>query len=65
MIDTLDVTSRVCFDHAGNYWKNRAGELLFSQNYEGYKFPDEKQMVLALIDEGLNAKNRRPDFLNL
>jgi radical SAM superfamily enzyme YgiQ (UPF0313 family) len=65
MISGLDVTSRVCFDHAGNYWKNRAGELLFSHAYEGYKFPEEKEMVLALIDEGLKAKNRRPDFLNL
>lgn len=65
MIDTLDVTSRFCFDHAGNYWKNRGGELLFSQSYEGYKFPDEKTTVLALIDEGLKAENRRPGRLNL
>jgi radical SAM superfamily enzyme YgiQ (UPF0313 family) len=65
MIDSLDVTSRVCFDHAGNFWKNSAGELLFSQSYEGYKFPEEKKTVLALIDEGLKADNRRPDRLNL
>jgi hypothetical protein len=65
MIDALDVTSRVCFDHAGNYWKNRAGELLFSQSYEGYKFPEEKKTVLALIDEGLTAGNRRPTLLRL
>jgi radical SAM superfamily enzyme YgiQ (UPF0313 family) len=65
MISRLDVTSRVCFDHAGNYWKNRAGELLFSQSYEGYKFPDEKITVLTLIDEGLKAENRRPDSFNL
>ncbi len=65
MITGLDVTSRVCFDHAGNYWKNKAGELLFSQSYEGYKFPEEKETVLALIDEGLKARNRRPNILNL
>jgi radical SAM superfamily enzyme YgiQ (UPF0313 family) len=65
MIDALDVTSRVCFDHAGNYWKNRAGELLFSQSYEGYKFPEEKKIILALIDEGLKAGNRRPTSLSL
>ncbi len=65
MIAHLDVTSRVCFDHAGNYWKNKAGELLFSQGYEGYKFPEEKETVLTLIDEGLKAKNRRPTILNL
>ena len=65
MIDMLDVTSRVCFDHAGNYWKNRAGGFLLSHSYEGYKFPEEKSAVLALIDEGLKAENRRPDRLNL
>jgi radical SAM superfamily enzyme YgiQ (UPF0313 family) len=49
----LSVTGRVCFDHAGNYWRNRQGQLLFTQSYEGYKFPEEKQVVLDLIDEGL------------
>ena len=65
MIGHLDVTSRVCFDHAGNYWKNRNRELLFSQSYEGYKFPEEKNKVLALIDEGLKTRNRRPNIVNL
>lgn len=65
MMTALEVSSRVCFDHAGNYWKNRSGELLFTQSYEGYKFPEEKATVLALIDEGLKARNRRPNILNL
>lgn len=65
MIEKLDVTSRVCFDHAGNYWKNRQGGLLFTQSYEGYQFPDQKGRVLELIEEGLKAKNRRPNILNL
>jgi radical SAM superfamily enzyme YgiQ (UPF0313 family) len=52
-MDTLEVTSRVCFDHAGNYWKNRRGGRLFSLSYEGYKFPQEKQAVLDLIAQGL------------
>jgi radical SAM superfamily enzyme YgiQ (UPF0313 family) len=64
-IEMLDVTSRVCFDHAGNYWKDRTGGLLFSQSYDGYKFPDEKPAVLKRIDEGLKAENRRPPGLNL
>jgi radical SAM superfamily enzyme YgiQ (UPF0313 family) len=51
----LSVTGRVCFDHAGNYWKNRRGQLLFTHSYEGYKFPEEKQAVLDLIDDGLEA----------
>jgi radical SAM superfamily enzyme YgiQ (UPF0313 family) len=63
MMEHLNVASKVCFDHAGNYWHNRHGGLLFSQSYEGYKFPEEKPRVLELIDEGLTAGNRRPEFL--
>jgi hypothetical protein len=65
MMEELDVVSKVCFDHAGNYWKNRHGGLLFTQSYEGYKFPEEKPKVLELIDEGLDAHNKRPEFLRL
>ncbi len=65
MMEALTITSRVCFDHAGNYWKDREGNLLFSHDYEGYKFPEEKATVLARIEEGLQAKNRRPNILNL
>ena len=65
MMKALKVTSRVCFDHAGNYWKDRTGSLLFTHSYEGYQFPEEKDIVLARIDEGLKAKNRRPKILNL
>ena len=64
-IESLNVTGRVCFDHVGNYWKRPGGGLLFSHDYEGYKFPEEKQVVLELIDEGLMACNRRPRFLEL
>jgi hypothetical protein len=55
MMELLTVKSRVCFDHAGNHWRNRNGGLLFSQSYEGYQFPEEKAHVLRLIDEGLQA----------
>jgi len=65
MMEHLNVTSKLCFDHAANYWHNRHGELLFSQSYEGYKFPEDKSKVLELIDEGLRAGNKRPDFLRL
>jgi hypothetical protein len=60
MIGELEVTSRVCFDHAGNFWRNSNGGLLFSQSYEGYRFPDEKERVLALIEDGLKARNEYP-----
>jgi radical SAM superfamily enzyme YgiQ (UPF0313 family) len=65
VMTALDVTSKVCFDHAGNYWKNRKGDYLFSHSYEGYQFPDRKQEVLDLIEEGLHAGNQRPDTLRL
>ena len=54
-IENLQVTSRVCFDHAGNRWRGQNGGLLLSQSYEGYKFPDEKQRVLQLIHEGIKV----------
>ncbi len=65
VMSALDVTSKVCFDHAGNYWKNRRGDYLFTHSYEGYQFPDQKQEVLDLIEEGLAAGNRRPNLLRL
>lgn len=61
----LSVTSRVCFDHTGNHWKNRRGQLLFTHSYEGYKFPEEKQTVLDLIYDGLKAGNRKAPSVHL
>jgi len=57
MIERLDLTSKVCFDHAGNHWTNRNGRLLFSQSYEGYKFPEMKPTVLELIEEGMASSS--------
>lgn len=65
MVQELDVTSHVCFDHAGNYWTDRRGNLVFTHNYEGYKFPEDKQKVLDRIEEGLLVDNERPAMLNL
>ena len=59
MIENLNVTSRVCFDHNMNSWTNRRGGLLFHQDYEGYKFPEEKPLVLDLIREGLSIDESR------
>ena len=55
MIEELNATSRVCFDHSMNSWTNSRGGLLFHQDYEGYKFPEEKPLVLNLIREGLSV----------
>lgn len=64
-MEELNVTSRVCFDHAGNYWKNSRGGNLLSLSYEGYKFPEEKQAMLNLIEEGLTVDNKKPSFLRM
>ena len=56
MITALDVTSKVCFDHAGNYWKSPDGGYLFSHDYEGYQFPDQKQFLLERIETGLQDR---------
>jgi radical SAM superfamily enzyme YgiQ (UPF0313 family) len=55
MIEALTVTSRVCFDHMMNAWRKESGALLFTQDYEGYEFPEEKGRVLELIEEGLRV----------
>ena len=60
MMEELNVTSKVCFDHAGNYWRAQHGGLLFSQSYEGYRFPDEKPGVLKLIEEGIEIQKNTP-----
>ncbi len=55
LVDNLNVTSRLCFDHFLNSWyRDRSRRYtLFKQDYEGYKFPEEKNRVLELIEEGL------------
>lgn len=53
MVEGLDVTSKVCFDHAMNSWIDGRGGLLFTQDYEGYQFPEKKKHLLDLIARGL------------
>ncbi len=55
IVENLDVSSRLCFDHRMNGWRNKSGGLLFDMDYEGYKFPEEKELVLELIEEGLKV----------
>ena len=64
-MEELDVTSRVCFDHAGNYWRSPGGGLLLSHDYEGYKFPEQKPEVIARIESGFSVKHRMPEFLRM
>jgi hypothetical protein len=55
MVAGLEVSSKVCFDHAMNAWADRRGGLLFRQDYEGYRFPQEKPLLLERIREGLSV----------
>ena len=59
MIGALEVSSKVCFDHAMNSWTDRRGGHLFRQDYEGYQFPEEKPLVLERIREGLAVEEAR------
>ncbi len=55
MVENLDVTGRVCFDHFINpaYRVGSGYVCLFKQDYDGYKFPEEKPKVLKLVEHGL------------
>jgi len=54
-IENLNITGRVCFDHFINpaYRVGSGYVWLFKQDYDGYKFPEEKPKVLELIKQGL------------
>ena len=63
MIENLQVTSRVCFDHNLNPSYRSENRLipLLKQDYNGYKFPEEKGVVLELINKGLQLNEE--DFV--
>jgi len=48
MVEALDVSGRLCFDHMAN-------PPIFQQDWEGYKFPEEKGAILGLIREALGT----------
>ncbi len=52
LIEGLDVTSRVCFDHVSN-------PPIFRQDWEGYKFPEEKAAVLDLVERALKLARQQ------
>ena len=53
MVQGLDFNGRIVFDHFNNSWRNARGGPLLTGDHEGYKFPEEKQKVLHLIEQGL------------
>ena len=57
MVENLDVTGRLCFDHSANpfYMTEFGMKWVFKQDYDGYKFPEEKSKVLKIIERGLEV----------
>ncbi len=55
MVESLEVSSVICFDHFLNGWRNKEGRSLFDMSYTGYKLPDEKERILQLLEEGLEV----------
>jgi hypothetical protein len=62
MVQELDVTSKLCFDHAGNYWTGNDGRLLFTHSYEGYQMPEKKEKLREIIEKGIIANTGRSDY---
>jgi hypothetical protein len=71
MIENLNITGRVCFDHFINpAFRTSSGCVwLFKQDYDGYKFPEEKTKVLEIIQQGLKINEslylRAEDLIDL
>jgi len=57
LVENLEVTGRLCFDHFLNAWYRDSSRTLqlFSHDYNGYKFPEQKSEVLKLIELGLEV----------
>ena len=55
MIGGLEVTGRICFDH----FINGLIDPFISQDYSGYKLPEQKKIVLKELERGLEADESR------
>ena len=52
MVENLNINGKLCFDHFAN--PSFKGNIpVFRQDYEGYKLPEEKQLILETIDKSL------------
>jgi radical SAM superfamily enzyme YgiQ (UPF0313 family) len=51
MVEALDISGNICFDHFMN-------APIFRQDWEGYRLPDEKDELLSLMDEALASTGR-------
>jgi radical SAM superfamily enzyme YgiQ (UPF0313 family) len=51
MVELLEIDGNICFDHFMN-------APIFRQDWEGYRLPDEKEHLLALMDDTLASVRR-------
>jgi radical SAM superfamily enzyme YgiQ (UPF0313 family) len=51
MVEGLEITGNICFDHFMN-------SPIFRQDWEGYRLPEEKADLLLLMDEALESLGR-------
>ncbi|UCE29257.1 MAG: radical SAM protein, partial [Candidatus Bathyarchaeota archaeon] len=61
MVENLEIAGQVCFDHFINPAYRIDSKLvwLFKQDYNGYKFPEEKPEVTSLAKSGLQIGQSR------
>ena len=52
LVERLEITGRLCFDHFSN-------PPFLRQDWEGYKFPEEKEELLSSIDSALERRQGR------
>jgi len=58
MIEELNVTSKITFDHFIN--PSFKGDIpIFRQSYEGYKLPEEKETILETIEKALKVEESK------
>jgi radical SAM superfamily enzyme YgiQ (UPF0313 family) len=51
MVQALQMTGNICFDHFMN-------APIFRQDWEGYRLPDDKEHLLSLMDQALTSAGR-------
>ncbi len=59
IVKELEISSKICFDHSWNSWRDEDGDLLFDMDYEGYELPERRNEILELIEEGLRVEGSR------
>jgi len=59
MVQNLNFSGRLVFDHSMNSWCNQNRRPLFSLDHEGYQFPQQKDKVIELIELGLGLEESR------